>query len=89
MPKLTKLQKKWIADSYGGDNCSTTLLTFLVKLKVINETEFHITKTIIYTSIKTWIYAERDRAVLRLRREKARTYESRPPKSIKPTQTRS
>jgi len=86
MKKLTKLQKKWVAFFNGTGVHQLVLL--LLELKVIDRLTFIQVKDSIIDKVNVWREID---YINKCKREahKTRTYDTRPPKIIKPTRTRS
>lgn len=86
--KLTKIQKKWVEDWGGDDSHLDYLLDFLIKLRVIKLGTHSLVRNGMYAKIRAWYHHELDRKQRHLSRQENKTYDNRPPKSIKPTRTR-
>jgi len=84
MKKLTKIQKLF-TQSYPLSN---NLINLLFKLKVINLSISIRSKALITSRISDWIDHDRYRKAQEDCRAETRNYDTKPPRSIKPTRTR-
>ena len=88
MKKISKHQKKWV-ELFNYQGGGIQLLLFLRKLKVLNRSKFIEAKDSIIDQVETWKDMEHARKCRHNDRQDAKTYNSRPPRSIKPTRARS
>jgi hypothetical protein len=88
MKKLTKLQKKWLSsfEHPKVGSVSLHLLIFLFKLKAINNKTYVECKDDLIDHIRMWSSLN---AKYKLEKQFKQQDFSKPPKSIKPTRTRS